>query len=70
MELTVTRPVEDCGTVVIFEGYQTAEDRLVTFGVDHRLAQGLIDGLASGEDVEVVVEGFQILHVGAPGAVI
>lgn len=69
MFLTVTRPVEDCGTVVIFEGVDE-QDRLVTFACDHRCAQALVDGLAGGDVVEVEVEGFQILHVGAPGAVI
>lgn len=66
MELTVERVVEDCGTVVIFEGRDEL-DRLVSFACDHRVAQDLADAVAEGEAF-VNVEGFQILHVGEPGA--
>lgn len=62
--LTVTEPVEDQGTVVVFDGIESETDLVFTFAVDHRCAQALVEGLCDGEDVEVEIEAWQV--IGAP----
>lgn len=64
--LTVTRPVSDQGSVVVFEGIEVETDLCFTFAVDHRLAQALVDGLEGGDDVEVDIERWQVLGEPSP----
>lgn len=61
-ELTVTRLVRDEGTVVVFEGSDNnADGRLICFAADHRPAQDIVWALEAGEDVQVVVEPWQLV---------
>lgn len=63
MSLIVTiddGPVADHGTVVVFQGVDETGD-LITFAVDHRMAQGLADAQAEHGQIDCDVEGWAIL---------
>lgn len=55
-------PLEDHGSVVTFEGVDDGGN-LVTFAVDHRVAQDLIGHQELVGEVRCSVEGWQILSV-------
>lgn len=60
MLINLTQLVRDEGSVVVFEGLDN-EGLLVTFGVDHRTAQDLVNLLEAGEDPDVEVPEWSIL---------
>lgn len=61
MLLTVDPQIpQDHGTIVVFTGTDP-DGRTVTFGVDHRPAQGLFDALNFEGTLDVQVDDFQIL---------
>jgi hypothetical protein len=62
MELCVHDIIRDEGTIVVLVGQTTdGTDRLVKFAADRRPAQDIMDALASGNDVLVDVEPWQIV---------
>jgi hypothetical protein len=62
MELCVTDIVRDEGSIVVLQGIATdGTDRVVNFAADHRPAQDIMDAIASGNDVYVEVEPWQIV---------
>lgn len=69
ISLSLIRVVEDHGTVVVGIGLDE-QGRTVRFGGDHRVMAGLVEALAQGEDVDVEVEGWQILSVTPAAAVV
>lgn len=61
-EVSVTDILRDEGTVVVFSGITNDDaSREVTFALSHRYAQAIANALASGFDVNVELEGWQIL---------
>lgn len=60
MHINLTQLVRDEGSVVVFEGLDE-EGALVTFAVDHHIAQDLVNLLEAGEDPEVEVPEWSIL---------
>lgn len=60
MEITVTDIVRDEGSVVVFLGMPW-EGPPITFAVDHRPAQELINGMLNGEDVIALIEPWQVV---------
>jgi hypothetical protein len=61
MELCVTGIARDEGTVVLLLGMTTdGTDETWTFASDHRAAQAIMDTIATGEDVYVIVEPWQL----------
>lgn len=64
MEVTVTQILRDEGSLVLFRGL-TDDGAAVVFAVDHRAAQGLVDGMLNDEDVIAFVEPWQIVGAAA-----
>jgi hypothetical protein len=62
MRLTVTGVESDQGSIVLLQGIEYETDREVVFGADHRPAQDIIWALEQGEDVEVEIEGWQVVR--------
>lgn len=62
MEIEVTGIVRDEGSVVLFQGVPLEGSPLVTFAVDHRPAQELINGMLNDEEVIAIVEPWQIVR--------
>lgn len=63
MQLLVTGPVRDEGTIVVLEGVDE-EGRVFHFAADHRPAQDILNALSDPEtesEVLVDVEEWQIL---------
>lgn len=52
---------EDHGTIVVFTGTNDDGDT-ITFGVDHRPAQGLLDALDTEGTIDAEVESWQVLR--------
>lgn len=62
MELCVTDIDRDEGTVVVLQGITTdGTDETWRFAADKRAAITIMETIASGEDVYVEVEGWQLL---------
>jgi hypothetical protein len=59
----------DCGTVVVFRA-QDDDGCPMLIAVDHRAAQAIVDELAAGVSVPVMVEPYQVLgeDYGGPAA--
>lgn len=66
IRVTVTEVVADHGSIVMLRGIEVETDAVVTFAADHRPAQHIAEALAAGEDVEVALEGWQIMSKGQP----
>jgi hypothetical protein len=67
--ITVTMVVRDEGSIVLMRGVEHETDRIVTFAVEHRPAQDIVDALGRGEDVEVYdVEDWQVMSSHAPAS--
>jgi len=48
--------------IVVFQGRVKASGRFITFAVDHRLAQDIVNAMASTEDAVLVeVESWQVI---------
>ncbi|HET7110253.1 MAG TPA: hypothetical protein VFI41_05240 [Gemmatimonadales bacterium] len=60
MEIEVTELVADGGSVVVFAGLDSDGAR-VTFAVDHRPAQELVNAMLNDEEVIAFVEPWQIM---------
>jgi hypothetical protein len=60
LELQVTGPVRDEGTVFLLKGVDAQGDSWV-FAADHRPAQAILEALEADEVVEVSIEDWQIL---------
>jgi len=60
VNVTVTGVARDEGTVVLFHA-EEVDGNPITIGVDHRLAQGLVDGLEVHGEVHAAVEPWQIV---------
>lgn len=63
MEIEVTAIVRAEGSVVLFRGESLETGRTVTFAVDHRPAQELMNGMLNDEEVIALVEPWQVMGV-------
>ena len=61
MEVEVTQIVRDEGSVVVFQGESLEDGRTVTFAVDHRPAQELVNGMLNDEEVIALVDSWQVI---------
>lgn len=62
MRLTVTRMIEDQGSVVVFEGdNEVGPTTTHLFAADWRPAQDIVAALERGEEPQVDVENWQLL---------
>lgn len=67
MLVTVTEiEPPDGNTVTVGYGIEHETDRLVKFALDWRPAMDLYAHLADGEDIEVELEGWQVLSAVGP----
>lgn len=53
--------VSDHGTIIVFEGIDE-EGATRRFGVDHRMAQGLVAAIEDEGEIMASVEGWQLLN--------
>jgi len=61
MEIEVVSIVRNEGSVMVFRGTSLEDGRTVTFAVDHRPAQELMNGMLNDEEVIALVEPWQVL---------
>jgi len=64
VEVMVTGILHDEGSVVVFQGVPLDESApgLISFAVDHRPAQELVNGMLNEEEVIAIVEPWQVLR--------